>query len=785
MGSQIALHVAGVGYPVLLMDMAPQELTPEESARGLSLSSPEVRNRIVRSLFERALKLSPSPAYESSVAQRIQLGNFTDDLTKIAEADWIIEVVVEDLAIKRRLYEEVEKYRRPGTLITSNTSGIPIRFLVEGRSEDFRRHFAGTHFFNPPRYLPLLEIIPGPDTAPEVIQFLMDFGQVHLGKQTVLCKDTPAFIANRVGVYALMHLLHALPRYGLSVEEVDKLTGPAIGHPKSATFRTADVVGLDTLAKVARGLYENCPHDEARETFKLPDYLEKMLDRGLLGEKAGKGFYQKIRANGGSEIYSLDLSTLEYRPQKKVRSPLLERLKTEDDLQTRLRLIAASDEPYARLLQENMAALFAYVSHRIPEIAEEVYPIDEAVRAGFGWQLGPFEKWDAVGLEAGLAAIEKYGFSVAPWVKRMQEKGFSRFYEVRNGRRFVYSPRQEDYIEVPGQDRFILLDTLRSEKVIWQNSGASLFDLGEGVLCLEFHTKMNTIGGEVLDAIHRALDTAEKSYEGLIIGNQGEHFSAGANLAMIFMMAVEQEWDELDFAVRAFQQTVMRIRHSQVPVVVAPHGLTLGGGCEMTLHADGVQAAAETYIGLVEVGVGLIPAGAGTKEMAARIAERYVEGDVELNYFRDMLTLIATAKVATSAFEAIQMGLLRPHHTRISIHRQKQLRDAKAYVLLLAEQGYVPPQPRTQIRVLGRTALGGVEASLYQMWQGGYITEYDRHVTRKLAYVLAGGDLTGVQYVSESYLLDLERETFLSLCGERKTLERIQHTLQTGKPLRN
>ncbi|MCX7605714.1 MAG: 3-hydroxyacyl-CoA dehydrogenase NAD-binding domain-containing protein [Bacteroidia bacterium] len=785
MGSQIALHFAGVGYPVWLLDIAPKELKPEEAAQGLTLESPQVRNRIVQELFQRALKLSPSPVYDSSVTQRVSLGNFTDDLPKIAEADWIIEVVVEDLSIKRALYEQVERYRRPGTLITSNTSGIPMRFLVEGRSDDFRRHFAGTHFFNPPRYLPLLEIIPGPDTAPEVIEFLLDFGQVHLGKQTVLCKDTPAFIANRIGVYGIMHLLHAMPRYGLSVEEVDKITGPLIGHPKSATFRTADVVGLDTLAKVAKGLYDNCPGDEARDTFKLPSYLEKMLDKGLLGEKTGKGFYQKLRVNGSSEIQSLNLSTLEYEPQRKVRSALLEQLRGEENLQRRLRLIAQNSEPYAQLLQENMAALFAYVSHRIPEIADEIYPIDDAVRAGFGWQLGPFEKWDAIGLEAGLAAIEKYGFSAAKWIGRMREKGYTRFYEVRKGRRYVYSPSREEYIEVPGQDRFLLLDTLREEKVIWQNTGASLFDLGEGVLCLEFHTKMNTLGGEVLDAIHKAIDIAEKHYVGLVIGNQGEHFSAGANLAMIFMMAVEQEWDELDFAVRAFQRTVLRLRHSDIPVVVAPHGLTLGGGCEMTLHADGVQAAAETYIGLVEVGVGLIPAGAGTKEMAARIAERYVEGDVELNYFRDILTLIATAKVATSAFEAIQLGLLRPYQTRITLNRQKQLRDAKAHVLFLAEQGYVAPQPRTQIRVLGRTALGGVEASIYQMWQGGYITEYDRHITRKLAYVLAGGDLTGTQYVSESYLLDLEREAFLSLCGERKTLERIQHMLKTGKPLRN
>ncbi|MCX8113195.1 MAG: 3-hydroxyacyl-CoA dehydrogenase NAD-binding domain-containing protein [Bacteroidia bacterium] len=785
MGSQIALHFAGAGFPVILLDMAPKELTPEESAKGLSLQSPQVRNRIVQDLFQRALKLSPSPTFDSTVPQRVTLGNFADDLPKIAEADWIIEVVVEDLGIKRSLYEEVEKYRRPGTLITSNTSGIPMRFLVEGRSEDFRRHFAGTHFFNPPRYLPLLEIIPGPDTDPEVIQFLMDFGQIHLGKQTVLCKDTPAFIANRIGVFAIMHLLHALRRYGFTVEEVDRLTGPVIGHPKSATLRTADVVGLDTLAKVAKGLYDNCPHDEARETFKLPDFLEKMLDRGLLGEKTGKGFYYKQRVNGSSEILSLNLDTLDYQPQKKVRSALLEQLRSEEDLRKRLRLIAKSDEPYAQLLQENMAALFAYVSHRIPEISDEIYPIDEAVRAGFGWQLGPFEKWDAVGVEEGLAAIQRFKYKPAGWVERMLEKGYGRFYEVREGRRYVYSPIREDYIEVPGQDRYILLDTLRSERVIWRNSGASLFDLGDGVLCLEFHTKMNTLGGEVLDAIHKSIDIVERSYVGLIIGNQGENFSAGANLAMIFMMAAEQEWDELDFAVRTFQRTVMRLRHSAIPVVVAPHGLTLGGGCEMALHADGVQAAAETYIGLVEVGVGLIPAGAGTKEMAARIAERYVEGDVELNYFRDILTLIATAKVATSGFEAIQMGLLKPYQTRITLNRQKLLRDAKSYVLFLAEGGYVPPQPRSQIRVLGRTALGGVEASIYQMWQAGYITEYDRHITLKLAYVLAGGDLTGVQYVSEQYLLDLEREAFLSLCGERRTLERIQHMLQTGKPLRN
>lgn len=784
MGAQIAMHLAGVGFSVTLLDLAPTELSPEEQQKGLQLTDRAVRNRIVETLFERAKKLSPSPFYEPKILANITLGNFADDLHQISQADWIIEVIAEDLSIKRALYEEVEKHRKAGTLITTNTSGIPIRFLAEGRSLDFRRHFAGTHFFNPPRYLPLLEIIPGPDTDPELIAFLMDFGRRVLGKETVLCKDTPAFIANRIGVFAIMHLLHAMPRYGLTVEEVDKLTGPAIGHPKSATFRTADVVGLDTLAKVAKGLYDNCPHDEARALFALPDYLQKMLEAGYLGEKSGKGFYTKQRLNGKSEILSLDLKTLTYQPQKKVRSALLEQLKAEENLSKRLKLIAHSNEPYAQLLQENLAALLSYVSHRIPEISDEVYPIDQAIRAGFGWKLGPFEKWDAIGFEAGLTLIQKYGYSVAPWVQKMQAQGFTQFYRLSGGRREVYSPQTGTYHPIPGQEDYLFLEDLRQEKVIWQNSGASLFDLGDGVLCLEFHTKMNTLGGDVLAAIQHAIDIAEKHYEALIIGNQGENFSAGANLAMIFMMAVEQEWDELDFAVRAFQQTVLRVRYSAIPVIVAPHGLTLGGGCELTMHADGVQAAVETYIGLVEVGVGLLPAGGGTKEMAARIAQRYVDGDVELNFFRDMLTLIATGKVATSALEAIQLGILRPYQTRITYNKNRQLLEAKKYALLLAESGYVQPSPKP-IRVLGRTALGGVEASLYQMQEAGFITAYDRHIARKIGYVLAGGDLTGPQEVSESYLLDLEREAFLQLCGERRTLERIQHMLQTGKPLRN
>lgn len=782
MGSKIALHLANVGIPTLLLDIVPTELTPQEQKAGLTLESPTVRNRIVQNLFQTALKSSPSPVYHDKVASLITLGNFEDDLPKIATCDWVIEAVVEDLSIKRALYQRIEPFRKPGSLITTNTSGIPIHLLSENRSEDFRKHFCGTHFFNPPRYLPLLEIIPSPDTSEEVIRFLMHFGERILGKETVLCKDTPAFIANRIGVFAIMHLMHLMEKYGLSVEEVDQFTGPVIGHPKSATFRTADVVGIDTLVKVAQGLYAHT-HDEQHEVFKLPSFLEKMVAQGLIGEKAQKGFYTKIKTDQGSEIYSLDLKTLTYQPKRKISSPLLQTLKNTESLPKRLALIAQSDQ--AQFLKENLYALFSYVSHRLGEIADEIYQIDTAIRAGFGWTLGPFEKWDAVGVGPTVEAMEKAGYPAAPWVHDFVQKGNTHFYILEKGRKHYYSPTTQSYHPLPDSDKVIILNDLRSEKVLWRNSGGSVFYLGDGILLLEFHTKMNTLGGDVLQALHKAIDLAERHYEGLVIGNQGENFSAGANLALIFMLATEGDFDELDLAVRSFQNAVMRIRYSDIPVVVAPHGLTLGGGCEMVLHADGVQAAAETYMGLVEVGVGVIPAGGGTKECALRISDRYVEGDIQLNYFRDYLFTIGMAKVTTSAFEAYTYGFLRPKVDHVSVSRKYHLLDAKNYARFLAEKGYVRPHMRHDIRVLGRTALGGVEATLYAMKEGGYISEYDAHIARKVAYVLAGGDLTGEQFVSETYLLDLEREAFLSLCGERKTQERIQHMLKTGKALRN
>ncbi len=779
MGSRIAMHFANIGVEVLLLDMVPRDLSDEER------NNPKARNRLVNELFQKALKSKPSPVYSKDVVKRITLGNFEDDLHKIQEADWVIEAIIEVLEIKQSLFEKVEKYRKPGTLITTNTSGIPISMLAKGRSEDFQKNFCGTHFFNPPRYLPLLEIIPHEKTDKDVVDFLMWYGDLYLGKQTVLCKDTPAFIANRIGVFSIMHIFHLIPKYGLTVEEVDKLTGPVIGHPKSATFRTADLVGLDTLIKVAKGVYENCPNDEFREYFKIPDYIQYLADNNLLGDKTGQGFYKKVKKDGKKEILSFDFEKKEYVPRRKVKSALLEQLKTTDDVREKLKMIARSKEKYALFLQESMWGLFSYVSHRIPEIADEIYKIDQAMRAGFGWKLGPFEKWDAVGVEYAVQKMEEAGYKPAEWVKEMLNNGYKSFYTIKNGKKYYYDINAKDYKEIPGADVYIILDNLRQSNVVWQNAGTTLFDIGDGVLCLEFHTKMNTIGSEVIEGINYAIDLAEKHYEGLVIGNQAEHFSVGANLMMIFMLAAEQEFDELEFAVRTFQNTVMRARYSAVPVVVAPHGYTFGGGCELTMHADAVQAAAETYIGLVEVGVGLIPAGGGSKELVVRFSDSLKKGDVETNVFQNIFMTIATAKVATSAVEAYQYMYLRKGYDRITINKQRQIADAKRRVLDLAASGYTQPIPRKDIHVMGRTGLGMVEAGVEQMVFAGYATEHDGLIARKLGYVLSGGDLSAESKVSEQYLLDLEREVFLSLAGEPKTLERMQHMLQTGKPLRN
>lgn len=777
MGSRIACHFANIGVEVILLDIVPAD-APEGNKMA--------RNKIVNDALLAAMKSNPNPLYHASFAQRIATGNFTDDMTRISECDWIIEVVVERLDIKKQVFDSVEKFRKPGTIISSNTSGIPIHLMTEGRSEDFNRNFCGTHFFNPPRYLRLLEIIPTPHTDPALIDFLMQYGEKYLGKTTVLCKDTPAFIANRIGVYGIMNLFNTVQKMGLTVEEVDKLTGPALGRPKSATFRTCDVVGLDTLVHVANGVYASCPEDEAREEFKIPAYVAKMVENKWLGDKTGQGFYKKVKGEGGkSEILALDLNTFEYRPQQKAKFATLEAAKQVDDLKTRVKVLFSGKDKAGEFYRATFAGLFAYVSNRIPEIADDLYKLDDAMKAGFGWELGPFEYWDALGAETVVGALKQAGVKYAAWVDEMIAAGNKSFYVIEDGVRKYYNVSSKSYQPIPGADDFILLENIRASKTVWKNAGTTITDIGDGILNLEFHTKMNSIGGEVIAGINKAIDLAEKDYRGLVISNEGANFSAGANVGMIFMLAVEQEWDELNFAIKAFQNAMMRIRYSSIPVVVAPHNLALGGACEMAMHSDKAVVHAETYMGLVEFGVGLIPGGGGTKEFALRLSDELKEGDVELNTFRNRFLTIGQAKVSTSAHEAFDLGYLRKGVDRVVVSRNRLLSEAKAECLELANAGYTQPAKRKNIRVLGKQALGLAYLGANSMESGHYISAHDTKISQKLAYVLCGGDLSQPTNVSEQYLLDLEREAFLKLCAERKTLERIQSILNGGKVLRN
>lgn len=784
MGSRIACHFANIGLEVLLLDMAPRDLTEEEKKKGLALDNPAVKNRIVRSSFESAVKSNPAPLFSKKFASRIKLGNFTDDMSGIRDCDWTIEVVVENLEIKKKIYDEVEKHRKPGTLITSNTSGIPIHLMGEGRSEDFQKHFCGTHFFNPPRYLRLLEIIPTAKTDPEIIDFLMHYGDLFLGKTTVLCKDTPAFIANRVGIFAIMKVVDSMRKLDLNIDEVDKLTGPVIGRPKSATFRTSDVVGLDTLIKVAQNLYTGLPDDEGRDMFRMPEVIGKLEANKWLGDKTGQGFYKKTKnTKGETEILTLDLKTLEYKPKAKARFATLETTKTIDDLRQRFKVLMAGKDKAGEFYRDSFYALFQYVSNRIPEIADELYKIDDAICAGFGWEIGPFDTWDAIGVEKAVAEMEAAGYKPNQWVYEMLKSGNKSFYKVESGKRTYYDIPTQSYKRIPGKDAFIILDHL-SAGVVWKNAESKVTDLGDGVINFSWHSKSYTLGSAVIEGLNKAVDMAEKDFRGLVVGHQGPDFSLGANLGLVFMYAIEQDYDEIDFMVRMFQNSTMRLRYSSVPVVVCPQGRTLGGGCEMTLHADIAQATAETYIGLVEVGVGLIPGGGGTKEFTKRISDRFQEGDVELNALQNAFMNIATAKVALSAEEAREMNILRPFD-RVSMNRDRQITDGKKAVIELSNAGYTKPIPATNIRVQGRTGMALFMAGVQGMRMGNYISDHDAKIAMKIANVMCGGDLTAAQEVSEQYLLDLEREAFVSLCGEKKTLERIQSILTGGKPLRN
>ncbi|HEX6432246.1 MAG TPA: 3-hydroxyacyl-CoA dehydrogenase NAD-binding domain-containing protein [Niastella sp.] len=777
MGSRIACHFAGIGVQVLLLDMVPKDAVESDNKTA--------RNKLVNDALQAALKSNPSPVYTKDVVKKITTGNFTDNIKDITGCDWIIEVVVERLDIKQQIFTEVEKYRTPGTLITSNTSGIPIHLMAEGRSDDFKKHFCGTHFFNPPRYLRLLEIIPTPHTDAAVIDFLMQYGDLYLGKTTVLCKDTPAFIANRIGVYGIMAIFGLVEKMGLTVDEVDALTGPIIGRPKSATFRTADVVGIDTLVKVAKGVYENCPNDEHRDTFIIPAWLEKMVTGNMLGDKTGQGFFVKKKGGKGEkEIYSIDLTTFEYKPRSKSKFATVEAAKPIDDLKTRLKALCAGTDKAGDFYRHFHYGLFSYISHRVPEISDEIYRVDDAMMAGFGWEIGAFESWDVLGIESTVKKMKEAGYSVANWINEMLDAGIKSFYKVENGKRLYYDVASKTYKSLPGGDAFIVMKNFENQTV-WKNSACRLYHLGDDVLGLEWYTKMGSIGGEVLEGIQKSIAKAEEKYKGVVIANDSANFSAGANVGMIFMLAIEQEYDELDMAVRMFQNTMMRARYSSIPVVIAPHALTLGGACELSLHSDKVCSAAETYIGLVELGVGLIPGGGGTKEFVLRAADEMHEDEPETITLKNRFLTIATAKVATSAHEGFDLGILRKGKDEVVLNQGRRIAEAKKSVIELYESGYVTPIQRKDIKVLGRSALGALLAGINGMWRAGYATDHDAVVAKKLAYVMCGGDLSEPTLVSEQYLLDLEREAFLSLCGEKKTLERIQSVLKGGKPIRN
>lgn len=777
MGSRIACHFAGIGVQVILLDIVPKDLPAD--------AKPAQKNKIVNDALTAAIKSNPSPVYYKDVIKKITTGNFDDDMKDIAGCDWIIEVVVERLDIKKSVYEKVEQFRKPGTLITSNTSGIPIHMLSEGRSEDFKKHFCGTHFFNPPRYLRLLEIIPTPSTDPEIIDFLMHYGDLYLGKTTVLCKDTPAFIANRIGVYGIMAIFGLVDKMGLTIDEIDALTGPIIGRPKSATFRTADVVGIDTLVKVAKGVHDNCPNDEAKETFNIPGWLNKLVENNWLGDKTGQGFFKKTKGSGGEkEILTLNLKTLEYGPRVKPKFATLEAAKPIDDLYQRLKMLVAGQDKAGEFYRHFHYGLFSYISHRIPEISDEIYRVDDAMMAGFGWEIGAFESWDVLGVAKTTEAMKAAGYKVAPWVEEMIAAGNKSFYKVEGGKKYSYDPASKTFKPLPGGDAFIVMSNYQ-DKLIWKNGSCKLYDLGDDVLGLQWFTKMGSIGGDVLSGIQTSIDKAEKNYKGLVIANEGANFSAGANVGMIFMLAIDQEYDELDMAIRLFQNTMMRARYSSVPVVAAPHGLALGGACELSLHSDKVCPAAETYTGLVELGVGLIPGGGGTKEFVLRASDEMHEDEPDTITLKNRFLTIATAKVATSAFEGFDIGVYRKGLDEVVLNQGRRIAEAKKSVIEFADSGYTTPVQRKDVKVLGRSALGALYAGINSMWRANYATDHDVVVAKKLAYVMCGGDLSEPTLVSEQYLLDLEREAFLSLCGEKKTLERIQSVLKGGKPVRN
>ncbi len=794
MGARIAAHFANAGLPCILLDIVPP---------GVAADAPsEARNKIVRAGLEGARKSKPAAFFTAALAERIATGNFDDDLARCAEADWIIEVVAENLEIKKNLLARVAQFRKPGAIVTTNTSGLPVHLIAEGLPEEFQQHWAGTHFFNPPRYLKLVELIPGPKTLPDVIETLRDFCDRRLGKGVVVAKDTPNFIANRIGTFSILNALKLMGSLGMTVEEVDACTGPVIGQPKSATFRTADIVGIDVLVHVVKNVYETVPNDESREMFRVPALVEEMARRGWLGDKTGQGFYKRVKGegDGGKEILTLDVNTMEYRARQKARFASLESAKGIEDTTERLRgligpvLEGQKADKAQQFLWGLLSENCLYAARRVPEISDHIADVDRAMRWGFAWELGPFELMDAIGVKAFADAVRKEGRSLPPVIEKLLASGRTSFYESKAGAKSAFSPANgaQEAVEEPAG--VLLLKSLKEEgREVERNSGASLIDLGDGVVCCEFHSKMNSIGSDLIAMIHKGIKRLDSDFDAMVVANQAVNFSVGANLMLVLVAAQEQEWDELHLAVKQFQNVNLAIKYAPKPVVIAPQGMALGGGCEVSLHGARIQAAAEAYMGLVEAGVGLIPGGGGSKEMLIRANEHAAGGD-DLDLFhalRPIFETLAMAKVGTSAEECRDFGFLR-REDGVSMNRDRLVADAKEAALALVRGGYKPPAASwqegaqtTQIKVLGEQFLATAKMAIHLLLRGGYASEHDAVVARKLANILAGGALSGPQFVSEQYVLDLEREAFVSLCGERKTQERIAHTLKTGKPLRN
>ena len=790
MGARLAAHLANACVPCLLLDIVPKELTPAEKAKGLALDSRPVRNRLAQAGLDAALRSRPAAFFVAEGASLITIGNFEDDLPKLKDCDWIIEAVAENREIKRSLLEKVQAVRAPGAIVSSNTSGISISSISQGFSEDFRRHFLGAHFFNPPRYLHLLEVIPTAETLPEVVQVISRFGDQTLGKGIVLAKDRPNFIGNRVGIFSTLSAMRIMQEDGYTIEEIDSLTGPVLGMPKSATFRTLDIVGLDVLAHVVENLREALPEDEAHDLFRLPDFARQMLERGLLGDKTGKGFYTKLKGKSGgeSEILTLDLATFGYRTRQRANFPSLEMARNVDDLRERVKMLFQSPDRAGQFYRKLFSATFHYAAMRVPEIADDIVAIDNAMKWGFGWELGPFELWDARGVHRIVEDWTHQQLAAPPFVEKLLAAGGKSFYAAENGTTTYFDLVSAGYRPVPERPGVILLPSLKArKKEVKRNAGASLIDLGEGVLCLEFHSKMNTIGGDTVQMVHAGVKALGENFDAMVIGNQAPNFCVGANLMLVLTAIQEGDWDEVDLAVRAFQNANMALKYAPKPVVAAPFGMTLGGGTEMCLHTARVRAAAETYMGLVEAGVGLIPAGGGTKEMLIRALDGVpTDPDADpFTYVKEVFLNIGMAKVSTSAEEARRLRYLSPRDS-VSMNRDRQIADAKQLALDLVRLGYRPGQPRQDVRALGQAAFSKMQLGLHLMRRADYISDYDVVVATQLARVLSGGgEFTSPQLVSEQYLLDLEREAFLSLCGQKKTLERIQFTLKKGKPLRN